>query len=353
MCMPGRFLRLLAIVAGLGLAAQASAQSTWRFNEIYSNFDGTIQFVVVYDQSGNTNNQNVLTGMAFESIHNSAEHAHDPGFVTTFDFPNNLPSTQTAGKQFLIATRSFAALNLVTPDFIVDNQFIPQLIGVLSLVTGPTGQIIIDSANYPAIPNDSVNALYRDGSIKQNVATNFAGQSASVPANAISTVPSVEYYYADWNYYFMTADPAEIALLDGGAFNGNWKRTGQTFNVWPFSSATASPTCRFFSTPLISTVKSSHFYTPFPTECATVQQNPDWEYESIAFYIALADANGSCADGTNPIGTVPLYRAYNNGLGGAPNHRYTTSLTILNQMIAAGWVAEGDGTPPVFACVPQ
>ena len=57
--------------------------------------------------------------------------------------------------------------------------------------------------------------------------------------------------------------------------------------------------------------------------------------------------------GTNPIGTVSLYRAYNNGLGGAPNHRYTTSLSILNQMIAAGWVAEGDGTPPVFACVPQ
>jgi hypothetical protein len=39
-------------------------------------------------------------------------------------------------------------------------------------------------------------------------------------------------------------------------------------------------------------------------------------------------------------------------MGGAPNHRYTTSLTILNQMIAAGWAFEGNGNTMVFACVP-
>jgi hypothetical protein len=54
-----------------------------------------------------------------------------------------------------------------------------------------------------------------------------------------------------------------------------------------------------------------------------------------------------------PAGTIPLYRAYDNGMGGAPNHRYTTSLTILNQMIAAGWTFEGNGNTMVFACVPQ
>jgi hypothetical protein len=36
-------------------------------------------------------------------------------------------------------------------------------------------------------------------------------------------------------------------------------------------------------------------------------------------------------------------KLYNNGMGGAPNHRYTTSVTILNQMIAAGWIFEGNG----------
>jgi len=40
-------------------------------------------------------------------------------------------------------------------------------------------------------------------------------------------------------------------------------------------------------------------------------------------------------------------------MGGAPNHRYTTSISILEAMIAAGWVFEGNGITRVFACVPQ
>jgi len=38
-----------------------------------------------------------------------------------------------------------------------------------------------------------------------------------------------------------------------------------------------------------------------------------WEFENIAFYIELADANGSCA-----AGTIPLYRLYNDGMDGGP-----------------------------------
>ncbi len=56
---------------------------------------------------------------------------------------------------------------------------------------------------------------------------------------------------------------------------------------------------------------------------------------------------GSCA-----AGTVPLYRLYNNGMSGAPNHRYTTSQAVRASMIAAGWLPEGNGDDGVFACVP-
>src|SRR3954470_4335479 len=129
---------LLVIFSVVGFSSVALAQSTytWRFEQIYSNPDGNIQFVVVYDQSGNANNQNVLSGMEFVSIHNSAEHAHDPGFVSEYPFPNNLPSSDTAGRRFLIATQAFADLNLVKPDYIVENQFIPQLQGSIALVFG-------------------------------------------------------------------------------------------------------------------------------------------------------------------------------------------------------------------------
>ena len=159
------------------------------------------------------------------------------------------------------------------------------------------------------------------------------------------TQTAVEYYYADWDYYFETSFPDEIAILDGGAFGGVWKRTNQTFTVWPQQLAGASAACRFFSTSFAP--KSSHFYTPFDAECATVKNNPNWQYEAIAYYMQLPNAAGAC-----PAGTKILYRLYNNGMGGAPNHRYTTSPVIFNQMKAAGWIFEGNGNTGAFACVP-
>ncbi|HET7200265.1 MAG TPA: hypothetical protein VFI80_05565, partial [Burkholderiales bacterium] len=50
-----------------------------------------------------------------------------------------------------------------------------------------------------------------------------------VLVDLLATTAAVEYYYSDWNFYFETAFPDEIAALDGGAFGGAWKRTGQTF----------------------------------------------------------------------------------------------------------------------------
>ena len=160
------------------------------------------------------------------------------------------------------------------------------------------------------------------------------------------TQVAVEYYYAVWDYYFVTSFPDEIAVLDGGAFGGVWKRTGQTFNVWSQPVSGTLATCRFFSTSFAP--KSSHFYTPLGPECTTVKNDPNWQYEATAYYLQLPDAAGACA-----AGTAVLYRFYNNGMGGAPNHRYTTNVATFSQMRAAGWILEGDGTTGAFACVPQ
>ena len=168
---------------------------------------------------------------------------------------------------------------------------------------------------------------------------------ASAPTATAQTQTAVEYHYADWNFYFVTSFPDEIAVLDGGAFGGVWQRTGQAFSVWADASSGGLPTCRFFSTSFAP--KSSHFYTPYAAECAALKSNPDWEFESIAFYLQLPDANGGCH-----AGTVVLYRLYNNGMGGAPNHRFTTDATTFAQMQAAGWTFEGDGRTGAFACVP-
>jgi hypothetical protein len=168
-----------------------------------------------------------------------------------------------------------------------------------------------------------------------------AGATAAAP-----TQTAVEYYYAAWDYYFVTAFPDEIAVLDGGAFGGVWKRTGQTFAVWSQPVAGALPTCRFFSTAFAP--KSSHFYTPGASECDGLKHSGSWQYESIAFHLELPDAEGAC-----PAGTAVLYRLYNNGMGGAPNHRYTTSASVFAHMQSLGWTFEGDGRTGAFACVPS
>ena len=155
----------------------------------------------------------------------------------------------------------------------------------------------------------------------------------------------VEYVHAGFGHYFITALADEINKLDAGVFAG-WSRTGKGFAVFPLNAAGAANVCRFFSTSFAP--KSSHFYTPFANECTTVKNNPDWTFEAEVFAMNVPALNGDC-----PAATVPLYRLYNNGQSGAPNHRYTTDTTVRSQMLTQGFVAEGYGDLGVIGCVPN
>ncbi|MFO1310616.1 MAG: hypothetical protein U1F41_00980 [Burkholderiales bacterium] len=162
----------------------------------------------------------------------------------------------------------------------------------------------------------------------------------------------VEYYHAGFDHYFVTGIPDEINKLDTGFFAG-WARTGQQFKAYAIvgKPAGTSNVCRFFSTAF--GVRSSHFYTPSATECQIVKGNPAWQFEAevaaIASPVGSVPGSRTCA-----AGYIPLYRLYNNGKDGAPNHRYTTSLAIFNQMrsFPYNWTFEGEGITFVFACVP-
>jgi hypothetical protein len=156
---------------------------------------------------------------------------------------------------------------------------------------------------------------------------------------------AIEYYNASFDHYFVTALPDEIALLDSGAFP-HWKPTGLSFHVYAAPAAGTSPVCRFFSTAF--GFRSTHFYTPFAFECESVKANEDWMLESEAvFHTRVPSGDGSCA-----AGLLPVYRLFNNGQGGAPNHRYTTERAVRTQMTALGWVAEGLGPDAVQMCSP-
>ncbi|HVF62733.1 MAG TPA: PQQ-dependent sugar dehydrogenase [Casimicrobiaceae bacterium] len=161
--------------------------------------------------------------------------------------------------------------------------------------------------------------------------------------NPDATSIAVEYVHAAFGHYFVTSLPNEIAALDNGTFSG-WARTGLSFAVAPAGAPGHAAMCRFFSASFAP--KSSHFYTPFTNECDGVRQNARWQFEGDIFAVLLPDAAGNCTSSARP-----LYRLYNNGQGGAPNHRYTASVDVRARMLAQGWVPEGLGSQGVIGCV--
>ena len=48
---------------------------------------------------------------------------------------------------------------------------------------------------------------------------------------------------------------------------------------------------------------------------------------------------------------MPVYRVFSNRADA--NHRYMTDRGVRDQMVASGWLAEGDGADLVVMCAPQ
>jgi hypothetical protein len=160
-------------------------------------------------------------------------------------------------------------------------------------------------------------------------------------------VPVVEFHHAGFDHYFVTIDPLEVAGLDKGAPSG-WQRTGLGFRAWLQPEPGAIRICRFYLPPGYG---DSHFFSADPAECARVAVgNPAFLLESpAAMYLKAPDPlTGACADPQ----TQPVYRVWNRRPGDT-NHRYTTSIAVRDQMVAAGGYAEGYGPDAVAMCAPR
>jgi hypothetical protein len=174
--------------------------------------------------------------------------------------------------------------------------------------------------------------------------------SPSAPNGPGTKVTIVEYYEAAIDHYFITPLTSEIALCDAGVSPClGWVRTGLTFNGFDAASPPASSigVCRFFNDSFAP--KSSHFYALHGLGCEdTIADFPDWQLESSdLFNMYIPDAAGNC-----PSGSIPVYRLFNNGMGGAPNHRFVTSLADRIAMVDKGYVSEGYGPLGVGMCAP-
>jgi hypothetical protein len=157
-----------------------------------------------------------------------------------------------------------------------------------------------------------------------------------------------EFHHPAFGHYFLSADPDEIWFLREGGLPP-WRPTGRWFWGWEPGAPGTDPVCRFWSGQTFAP-RSSHFYTPYPDECAGLRQGRDWLFEGGTFGWKLPE--GLLGSRNCRAGMQPLFRAYNNGMSAAPNHRYTIDPAVLDAMIAQGWIMEGEAATSVFACVP-
>ena len=185
-----RTLRSCALIFLLLVTRAAIADfHTFRIEQLYSNADGTVQFIVLHEAAGD-NGEHRWAGHMLTSSGGGRPSQ-------SITFMTDLPSSSTAGRRVLIATPGFAALGLVTPDYAIPSGFLPLTDGrvdyagadAVPVAPPPTTYAAPPPTTYASLPTDG-RAMDRNGNPVANLATNFAGTSASVPAT--QTPPPVD-----------------------------------------------------------------------------------------------------------------------------------------------------------------
>jgi hypothetical protein len=157
----------LALSSLLGASAPASAAfHLWQMNELYSNADGTVQFL---ELTALAPMQQFVQNHTLVTVVTSTTAG-----PRVFTFPSNLPG-DTAGRRMLIGTLGFANLGVVVPDYVVPNGFFPLANGSIAFGEGA------DAWTYSyQIGFCGGLSFARNGSTRLNSPTNFMGQTGAL-----------------------------------------------------------------------------------------------------------------------------------------------------------------------------
>jgi hypothetical protein len=143
------------------LASSSQAEfHLWSIRELYTNLDGTQQFIEFSDSFGG---QQFVSSQQIQVTDQAGTTTH------TFMIPNNLPG-ESFNRAFLIATSSFAAApGAVTPDFIIPDGFLFADGGTIDFFG-------LNSGTYNALPTNGILSRDFEGNTNQsNSPQNFAG----------------------------------------------------------------------------------------------------------------------------------------------------------------------------------
>jgi len=159
-----------ALLAGLAVAAPAGAGiHTWDVSEVFSNADGSVQFIELEETAGGAGE----TGVGNGSISSNSE---------SHSWSNGAVAAPTSDRFYLIATAAFAALpGAPTPDVILPAGVVPFFSAAGDTVAFGG----FDSCAVPAIPTDGTTAYdCLAAGTALNSPTNYAGDVGSVDAGA-------------------------------------------------------------------------------------------------------------------------------------------------------------------------
>jgi hypothetical protein len=166
-----------------------AGEHTWRISEVFSNADGSIQFIEMKESAG-TSGETGIQGNTITSATNAR----------TFTIPSPALTGPTTNKYVLFATPGFAALpGAPTPNYTLPD--VGMVVGNFLSISGDTIKfnphdspgLVFGVAN--PLPTDGINSRHRTvftGStsvVGPNSPTNYAGQTGSVNLAGLPGVP--------------------------------------------------------------------------------------------------------------------------------------------------------------------
>jgi hypothetical protein len=197
----------------------------WRFTELFSNADGSVQFIEFHSPAAG---ENFATGSTIRSM--------STGKVYTFD--RDL-SGSTANKNLLVATAGFGALaGGVTPDYTLPANFFNPAGDTLRLCfTNCNGGNLFDTRTFTSVPTDGVmSRVYPSNTLAANSPRNFAGTTGSVNLSAPS--PTGDYNgngridAADYVAWRNTSGQAASPAGSGADGNANGTIDAGDYTYW-------------------------------------------------------------------------------------------------------------------------